>query len=433
MSRQRARNAELAVLGACLVDQSAYWKCADLVGAEDFALPAHASLWGAIAEQRIAGRDADAITIAELHPDLLKIAMDCANGAFTTSNVRLYAELVLGDAVQRRVNAAGQRIAKLAGQDTVGEAQRILAACQPRAAGAVRPMREYLREAMQVMQQRNDATEVLTGVPTSLPWLDEQTAGWQRGDLIIFAARPSVGKTALANQCAIHAARNSHPVFFASLEQSGVQLAERAIAYVGDLLLATIMQPKRAGEEDWTRITHATGELSKLPMQIDETGALTVEAICARARQTNADKRLGLIVIDYLTQITPPKANTTAEAIQIVTRTLKALAKELAVPIILLSQLNREGAERPQLKHLRDSGAIEQDADVVVFLHRPNESRRDLIELIIAKHRNGACDHTYLAAHMDRMRFVETNERPVQAAPKVRGFAGTHASRTSKA
>jgi replicative DNA helicase len=425
-------NPEASVLGACMCDPQAFWKVADVLTAEDFALPANASLWNAIAELRKAGKEADGVTVAELYPSLERHALEVASQAhFAAANVRQYGEMVIAKAVQRRVNAAGQRIAKLAGEDSLGEAQKILATCQPRIVGAVRPIGDYLGELLQVMQQRTDATELLTGVPTSLPWLDEQTSGWQRGDLIILAARPSVGKTALALQCALHAAQTGHPVFFASLEQSGLQLAERSLAHLANVPLQNIMQPKRADDSDWTRITPALGIVRKLPLQIDETGALTVEAICARARQVNAEKRLSLIVIDYLTQITPPRADKVADGVQQITRALKAMAKELGVPVMLLSQLNREGAEKPLLKHLRDSGAIEQDADVVVFLHRPDDSRRDLVELTIAKQRNGPCDSTFLAAHMDRMRFVETADRPTPPR-NTRGF-GTFASRSAQA
>lgn len=424
-------DSESAVIGACLIDPQAYWKIADLLSAEDFAIDSQREIFRMIADMQRDRADVDVVTVAERLPELAAEISQTCNATPGSTNVRAYAESVVRSATERRVRQAGQRIAKLSGADSLGEAQKILGACQPKAVGAVRSMREFVTDALVMMQQRCDSTEVLTGVPTSLPWLDEQTSGWQRGDLIILAARPSVGKTAMALQCALHAAGIGAPVFFASLEQSGLQLAERSLAHLANVPLPNIMQPKRAEPEDWTRITEATVALKCMPLSVDETGALSVDAICARARQVNADKRLGLIVIDYLTQITPPRAEKTTDAVQIITRTLKALAKELGVPVILISQLNRDGTMRPELKHLRDSGAIEQDADVVVFLHRPDENRRDLIELIVAKQRNGPCDSTFLAAHMDRMRFVQTDDRPMQQTRNVRGF-GTYASRTAQ-
>ena len=417
-------DAEAAVLGACLIDQQAYWRVADILGADDFARADHRALWESIAELRRAGADADFVTVGEKTPQLANLALELASNTPGSSNVRSYATWVLQAAVERRVQVAGQRIAKLRGDDVLGEAQRILDTCQPRATSAVRSIRSFLQDSVKVMQERCDATDILTGVPTSLDWLDEMTSGWQRGDLIVVAARPSVGKTALALQCALHAAKVGHPVFFASLEQSGAQIAERSLAHLSGVSLQHITQPKLVEEHEWARITDAGSVINELPIQIDETGALTAEAICARARQCNAEKRLGLIVIDYLTQISPPTAKTTADAIQIITRSIKALAKELAVPVILLSQLNRDGEDRPILKNLRDSGAIEQDADVVIFLHRPDPSRREIIELIIAKQRNGPCDTTYLHAAMDKMRFGPTDYKPAAVVPtnRPKGF-----------
>lgn len=422
-------DAEAAVIGACLIDPQGYWRVADMLSADDFSTVDYRGIWEAIGRLCREGVVPDFVTVGEAYRAVpMSELLQLANTTPGAANVRGYAKWVLEAAIARRINVAGQRIAKLTGPDTLGEAQRIIASCQPRAMSAVRTIRSFLQDSVQVMQQRCDATDILTGVQTSLEWLDEMTSGWQRGDLVIIAARPSVGKTALAIQCALHAAKVGHPVFFASLEQSGTQLAERAIAHCSGVSLQHITQPKRVEPEEWTRITNAGLDIENLPIQIDETGALTVESICARARQCNAEKRLGLIVIDYLTQITPPKAGTVAEAVQVITRTLKAMAKELSVPVILLSQLNRDGDDKPILKNLRDSGAIEQDADVVLFLHRPDPSKRELIELIIAKQRNGPCDSTYLHAAMDKMRFLPTEERPQQHRPSFNTFASRSAA-----
>jgi replicative DNA helicase len=415
-------DAESAVLGACLIDQQAFWLVADLIGPDDFSGTDNRALWTTIAELRKSGEPADFVTVGEVAPALADKALHLSSNSPGSASVRGYAEWVLQAATERRVQAAGHRIATLRGADAIGEAQRILGACQPRAMSAVKSIRDYLRESVQTMQQRVDAVDVLTGVPTSLDWLDEQTSGWQRTDLIIVAARPSVGKTALAIQCALHAAKVGHPVFFASLEQSGSQIAERAQSHISGVPLQHILQPKRIEDYEWTKIGDAQAQIAKLAFLIDETGALSADAICARARQANAANRLGLIVIDYLTQITPPKADKMADAIQMITRMFKALAKELAVPIILLSQLNRDGDQEPVLKNLRDSGAIEQDADVVIFLHRPNAEDREHVKLIIAKQRNGPCDSTYLSADMARMRFTPTEYVPTQPRSRGNGF-----------
>ena len=425
-------NAEAAVLGACLCAPDCYWKVADLLTPDDFANGTYSRLFAFIAKQARDGSEFDAVSVADIDPQLGDVALDLANGeGWRTSAVRSYAELVAGNAINRRVRQAGQQIARLDGQDVLGEAQRLIGACAPRQAGSVKHIREFLRESVAEIQRRVNATEALIGVTTSLPELDEMTCGWQRGDLIILAARPSVGKTAFAVQAAIAAAKAKHGVLFMSLEMSGVQLADRVQAHVARVNAHGLRNPKTLDEADFGRLFSAAAEIAELPLQIDETSGLTVDAICARARQVNATQRLGLIVIDYRTQIKPPKADTTANAIQEITRALKGLAKELQVPILLLSQLNREGeGHRPTMRTLRDSGAIEQDADVILFLHRPDDKNREYVELIVAKQRNGECGDFGLFADLPHMSFSVTTDRP--QAQVVRPAFGTFASRSAR-
>lgn len=409
-------DAESSVIGACLVDQQGYWKVADLLSADDFSTDIYRALWIAIAELRKAGKDADFVTVGEKNPELASDALRLANHAAGSAQVRGYAEWVLQAATERRVRLAGHRIAKLAGDDVLGEAQRILGTCAPRSSGAVRPVREYLRESVARMQERYDATEIYTGVPSGIPQLDEMTAGFQRGDLIVIAARPSVGKTALALQCALHAAGLKHPVLFMSLEMTGSQIADRAIAHLGRLDSVCIREPKRLDEAQWTKVSGAGATLAAMPFFIDDSSRPAIEALCARVRQCNAANRLGLVAIDYLGLMKLPKADKKTDAIGEITGQLKALAKELQVPILLLCQLNRGAAGiRPTLDSLRDSGDIEQDADIVIFLHRPNDADRSHIELIVSKQRNGPTGEFFLAAHMDKMRFDPSDRTDVIA------------------
>jgi replicative DNA helicase len=205
------------------------------------------------------------------------------------------------------------------------------------------------------------------------------------------------------------------------MEMSAEQLSFRMLSSIGRIP-QTRLRNGKLHDEDWPRVDSAVSMMSEAPIFIDDSGALTPTEVRARARRLKREHGLGLIVVDYLQlmQVSGTVENRATEISEI-SRSLKALAKELAVPVILLSQLNREGAERPQLKHLRDSGAIEQDADVVIFLHRPDETNRELIELIIGKQRNGPIDHAYLHAAMDKMRFAVTDERPVERV-QARGF-----------
>lgn len=421
-------NAESAVLGACLSSPQCYWQVADLISADDFASGTNARLFSHMAALARDGSAFDAVSIGDSDPVLGSLALDLANEeGWRTANVRAYAEMVASSAVARRVKQAGQQIARLDGNDVLGEAQRLIGACAPRQLSVVRHIREYLRDSVTEMQRRVNEPDALIGVTTGLPELDEITRGWQRGDLIIIAARPSVGKTALAVQCSVAGAKAGHTVFFASLEMSGVQLADRVQAHVAHVSASGMRNPKLLDEADFGRLFNAASQIAEMPLHIDETAGLTVEAIGARARQLNAVSRLGLIVIDYLTQIVPPKAQSTADALQIVTRALKALAKELQVPIILLSQLNRQGEDhRPTMRTLRDSGAIEQDADVILFLHRPDPEDREYILLILEKQRNGEVDDFHLHADMAHMTFSVMDQPPMKstAAKPSRGFGG---------
>lgn len=425
-------NPEHALVGAVMVDAEAYWRVADIVTADDFADTECRELWTVI--QDLAGRRQpfDPFTIGDREPKLYQAAIDFSATGIA-ANARAYAEIVGKRATERRVRLAGQRIAKLQGDDVLAEAQRLVGSCVPKSSHAVRRASDFAREALRSLIERHEATDSVTGVPTGIARLDELTAGWQRGNLVILGARPGLGKTALALQLAIHAARCQFPVFIASLEMTGVELCDRILSHCGEIDGQHIRVPKQMEDHEWPRLTAAKEELDSLPIVIDESSALTVDAICARVRQANATQRLGLVVIDYLTQIMPPKAEKMADAVQIITRQLKALAKELRVPVLLLSQLNRDLHGEPTLNNLRDSGAVEQDADIVMFLWRPEpEQRQNLIALTIAKQRNGPIGRVYLDAQMNIMRFVPTQyTEKVTPIRKSRGYGGqSYASRS---
>lgn len=409
-------DAERALVGAVLLDPMAYWQVADMVRPEDIASSDLRELWNTTAGIIQSGGESDAVTVGDVRPNLAGLALDIASTTPSAANVRAYAGIVARRAVERRIKQAGQRIAALSGGDVLGEAQRILASCVPNTTNGPRYLREFFRESMQGLVDRAQTEGDLTGVPTGFPALDELTCGWQRSDLIIVGARPSVGKTAFALQSAIKAAESGVPVLFFSLEMSGRQLADRALSHVGHVNSLHIRDPRRMEEDEWGKITGAKPIIDGYPLIVDDSSGLNVEGISARARQWNMTERLGAIVIDYLTYIQPPKAETVAEGIQHITRALKGLAKELKVPVILLSQLNRDGDEEPTMKHLRSSGAIEQDADVIIFLHRPNKENRELVKVKVEKQRNGPCGDFYLAAKMEKMRFYPTEyEAPAKA------------------
>lgn len=418
-------NAEHAVLGACLCNAQAYWRVADLLVPEDFSDGRLGRLYALIRERARTDSAFDGVTIGEIAPSFRETAMDLSSAeGWRIANVRAYAELIAQNAQERRVHAAGAQIAHLRGPDALADAQRILAACAPRHAGSVKHIREYLRESTAEMQKRVDATDQLTGVPTGIPQLDELTDGLQPSDLIVLAARPSVGKTAVAMQIAVNAARHGVRTLVFSMEMSGRQLTDRVQAHVACVNATGIRRPKILGQDDFRRLLNAGSEIGQLPIQIDQTCALSVEAISARARQVHATDGLSLVVIDYLTLIAMPKAPTTADALQIVTGGLKRLSKELGVPVLCLSQLSRDAASRrPTMGELRGSGSIEQDADVVIFLWRPREEKKTELVLLLDKQRNGETGEIPLDADYAHMRFVPVDRQtPLPKQSNLDGF-----------
>lgn len=426
MSR-RDFDSETALVACVLRDPAAFWAVADLVAGDDFRDGTLRAIWGIVGDQLRKGGAADAVTVGDISPDLFAAAVDIARDTVAhEANVRAYAERVASRALDRRVKQAGQRIANLAGEDTLGEAQKIMAACVPRTGASVGTLGQFVRKSLAGIVERGQREADLAGVETGFAPLDALTGGWQRSDLVIVAARPSVGKTAFALQSSIAAAQAGHPVLFVSLEMNGTQLADRVIAHLARVDALHIRDPRNMDDDEWPRVTGVHKLADDLPMRIDESAAATVDAIAARARQVDAEGRLALIVIDYLTYIQPPKSENTTEAIQVITRQLKALAKQLNVTVVLLSQLNRDGDDEPELKHLRGSGAIEQDADVVLMLHRPNKADHSTVKVKVAKQRNGPLGDFYLRADMAHMRFTPTEYSPPVAEfrPRSRGFGG---------
>ncbi len=414
-------DSESAVLACMLRDRDAYWAAADILTSADFQRDDNRELFQVLVQEITDGKAADAVSIGETFPHLAMLAMDIdANSVGTARYIRNYAEHLSSKSCLRRLQKVGRAIANLTtAEDAFATARRWLAECEPRVHGSgPRHISEFARMSKEGLMRRYEQDGLMTGIPTGYEPLDDLLGGWQDTDLIIVAARPSVGKSAFAMQSILHATSPEvgRTGMFASLEMSGEQLSDRAISHLGQIDAAHIRQPKKMQEEDWPRSTDAFKKLTKLGLFVDDASGLNVEAISARARQLKAREPLALIAIDYLTYIDLPKNENQEQGIQHVTRSLKNLAKELKVPVILLSQLNREGDDEPDLKHLRGSGAIEQDADVVIFLHRPDKSDRSTVKAKVAKHRNGALGELYLHADMAMQRFTPKEAPPPRAS-----------------
>lgn len=417
-------DAEGAVLACMLRDRNAYWSAADVLLESDFQNGQNRELFNVLVQEIKAGKPADAVSIGENFPDLADHALDIsANSLGSARFIRNYADQLSSRNALRRLQSVGRAIANLTHpDDAFATARRLLADCEPRVAGAgPRHISEFARMSKDGLMRRYEQDGLMTGIPTGYEPLDDLLGGWQDTDLVIVAARPSVGKSAFAMQSVLHATSPGvgRVGLFASLEMSGEQLSDRAISHLGRINAAHIRQPKQMEPEEWPRSTEAFSALQKLGLFVDDASGMTVEAICARARQLRATEPLALVAIDYLTYIDLPKNDTQEQGIQHVTRTLKGLAKELRIPVILLSQLNRDGDDEPELKHLRGSGAIEQDADVVIFLHRPNKADRSTVKAKVAKHRNGALGEFYMHADMAMQRFTPMDAPPPPPAEQA--------------
>ena len=415
--------AEQSVLGGLLLDNAAADKIGDILSSEDFYNDAHRSLYGAMMTLIADNKPADVITVAEALGSVKKLEYvggmaylgALVDNVPTAANIRRYAEIVRERAILRRLIAAGGEIADAAYNPLGRSVREILDQAETRvfeiaehgARGQqgfveLQPLLTQVVERIELLYKRDNPSDV-TGVPTGFADLDRMTSGFQEGDLIVIAGRPSMGKTAFALNIAEHIALSSKvklPVGLFSMEMGATQLAMRLIGSVGRLDQHKI----RTGQltsDDWERLSEALGRLSDAAIHVDETAALNALELRARARRLARQYggKLGAIVVDYL-QLMQAVATGENRATEIseISRSLKALAKELKVPVLALSQLNRSLEQRPNkrpiMSDLRESGAIEQDADVILFIYRDevyNEDTPDkgVAEIIVGKQRNG--------------------------------------------
>ena len=414
--------AEQSLLGALLLDNQAFDRVADLVTGEDFYRDDHRRLWRHIARLIGASKPADVVTVSEsveASEDKDKTGGPAYLGALAQNtpsalNIRRYAELVRERAVQRRLAQVATGIAEEALNPGGKEVGQLLDEAESRIfqiaeSGArrdqglleIKPVLARVFERIDHLYHRENQSDV-TGVPTGYTRIDQMTSGLQAGDLVIIAARPSMGKTALALNIAEHVAvDNGLPVAIFSMEMSSTQLAMRMLGSIARVDQHK-MRTGRLNDKEWGDLSDAMGKLHETPLFIDEGGALTALEVRARARRLKRQySKLGLIVIDYLQLMAATsQGENRATEISEISRSLKAMAKELDVPVVALSQLSR-GVEsrtdkRPMMSDLRESGAIEQDADVIMFIYRevvykPDlpEDQRGLAEVIIGKQRNG--------------------------------------------
>jgi replicative DNA helicase len=416
--------AEQSLLGGLMLDQRAWDQIADVVTASDLYRADHRLIFGAIGALVERNLPPDAVTVSE-HlqrlgqleaagglPYLARLVEDTPSAA----NIRAYARIVRDRAMLRQLIEIGGDIAASAlateGQtveDIVDRAeQRVFEIAdrgQRRGSGFV-SLKQILPQTIDRLDMLSHSTSDITGISTGFGDMDRMTAGLQRGDLIIIAGRPSMGKTTLAMNIAENAAIGAGvPTAVFSMEMSAEQLSFRMIGSIGRVNQSRLRTGKLT-DEDWSRIDSAVSMMSNAPIFIDDSGALTPTEVRARARRLKREHGLGLIVVDYL-QLMRVAGTTENRATEIseISRSLKALGKELDCPVIALSQLNRSVEQRtdkkPVMSDLRESGAIEQDADLIVFIYReevyePETPRKGIADIIIAKQRNGPVGEFHL-------------------------------------
>ncbi|MHB8423843.1 MAG: replicative DNA helicase [Gammaproteobacteria bacterium] len=411
--------AEQAVLGGLMLDNATWEQVADRLREEDFYRQDHRLIFRAITELTDSSTPFDVVTLAEWLQSRnqqeqaggLAYLATLARDTPTAANVRAYADIVRERSVLRQLIRVGGELAEAAFRPEGRNTEELIDFAERQvfniAERGGRLQRSYVRvnELLSTAVDRLDAlmhaNNPVTGLATGLDRFDEMTAGLQPGDLVIVAGRPSMGKTSFAMNIAEYCAcrpENPVPTAIFSMEMSGEQLALRLISSLGRIN----QQKVRTGQldqADWQRVSSAIAIMSKAPMYIDDTGALTPTELRARARRLKREHNLGLMVVDYLQLMSVPGTRENrATEISEICRSLKSLAKELHIPVIALSQLNRSLEQRPDrrpiMSDLRESGSIEQDADLIAFIYRDEVYDKDspdkgVAEIIIGKQRNG--------------------------------------------
>jgi len=427
--------AEQSVLGAIIIDNEALPKAMEVLGGdEDFYKDSHKRIYRAMLELFNRGEPVDIITLTDYlrkTDELESIGgiaylSFLANSILTAANVRYHSKIVREKALLRSLLNAASHIASkvyeddLEADEMVDYAEKIIfEIAENRIKVSFSNVKDIMKDTFKSIQHLYEKKEAVTGIPSGFKDLDELTAGFQRGDLIIIGGRPGMGKTAFAMNIAQHVGINiKEPVAIFSLEMSKEQLGIRMLCSEA-MVNSSNVRKGYISKDDWPKLTSAASRLGGAPIFIDDSSAITVLEIRAKARRLKLEHGgLGLVIIDYL-QLMRSRGSfeRREQEISDISRSLKALAKELKVPVIALSQLNRDVEKRPNKKpvlaDLRESGAIEQDADVIIFLYREeiynktNPAIKGKAEVILEKQRNGPTDIVNLTFLDDSTRFVD--------------------------
>lgn len=423
--------AEQSVLGSLLIDHVAITRIATFLQPVDFYLPVHADIFASVLELYRASEPSDLVTLSDYldrggkldQIGGLAYLTQLANAVPTAINIEYYARIVERLAILRRLIDAGSRIAAV-GYDESHSAERALErseeilfrVSQGRMAGNFQPISTILAEYYSKLDYIHEHRGHVTGITTGFVDIDKITGGLQASDLIILAARPSMGKTSLAMNIAhAAAARSKLPVGVFSLEMSAEQLVQRLLSMEAQI----DSQHLRTGyisDDEWVRLGEAIGQLSEVPLFVDDTANISLAEMRSKTRRLHMEQGLGLVVVDYLQLMQGSSRENRVQEISEISRSLKGLARELRVPVLALSQLSRAPEQRPNhvpmLSDLRESGSIEQDADVVIFIYRDVVYNKDtdqprVADILVAKHRNGPTGEVHLFFKETQTKFLD--------------------------
>ncbi|GBE02509.1 replicative DNA helicase [bacterium BMS3Bbin06] len=437
--------AEQSILGAILLDNEALLKALDVTTIEDFYRNSHRKIFTAMLELFDRNEAIDLITLTDhlkMRNQLDEIGgvsylTTLVNTVPTSANIRHHCRIVREKALMRGLVTSVTQIAtmvyeeNLPADDLVDAAEKkIFEISDRRVKSAFAKLKDLIKDSFEMIEQLYDRKESITGVPSGFRDLDDLTTGFQNGDLIIIGGRPSMGKTAFALNIAQHVGvEMNEPVAIFSLEMSKRQLALRMLCSEA-MIDSNSVRKGFIRKEDWHKLTSAAGKLAEAPVYIDDSSNISVLEMRAKARRLKMEHGLSLVIVDYLQLMRGKSAFERREQeISDISRSLKALAKELELPVIALSQLNR-GVEqrtdkRPSLADLRESGALEQDADVIVFLYRDevynrkSPDNKGMAEIIIAKQRNGPTATVNLAFISSCTRFTDYTDRAYDVEEEV--------------
>lgn len=461
IGRQQPQNLEMeaAVIGALMVEQDAYGMISEILRPDSFYDKRHRLIYEAVQSLSLQQKPVDLMTVTEQMESLgtiedaggpLYLTM-LADRVTSSAHIVYHAKIIQQKFLARQLITLASVIQTKAFdptedvQDLLNETEgKLFEVSQNTMKKSAEQINPFVTEVVQLIQKAASRTDGMSGLSSGFEGIDKMTSGWQNSDLIIIAARPAMGKTAFVLSMIKKMACDLHtPVAMFSLEMSNVQLVRRLMGNVCEIS-GEKLRNGQLDNHEWAQLDARVNALIDAPVYLDDTSALSIFELRTKARRLVREHNVGMIMIDYLQLMTASGAyfSNRQEEVSLISRSLKALAKELNIPIIALSQLNRgvekrEGDEgkRPQLSDLRESGAIEQDADIVCFIHRPeyyglsqdeqNRDTRGMAEFIIAKHRNGATGIVKMKFRHEFARFEDMHETSYVPMPKIESISSS--------